>query len=287
MATKSLSKLKTEMIFNQDLARLVDVMKGIAAAQYHMMERKRAVISRYDKALNELFSVYDFRGVSHPFIQSRNPKKLICLVTTDSGFLGGLNMKVVQAGMKHEEKGDYYLVVGERGVNYVREFGKSYSSFPGINLDDSRFVLVEKMVEHIKNALLKNAYGRVILVYPNSISFTMQRLEVLNLIPCPLFFKERAQRIPTDETQAKDVILESPPEHVIEYLTLCWLTKRFVEIFESAKLAEFGARTMHLEESFQTLTKTDKQLKLQFFKARREKIDQSLRETFTAQLICK
>ncbi len=131
MATKSLSKLKGEMVFNQDLTRLVDVMKGITAAQYHVMERKQSKLERYTTALEELFRVYDFRSVEHPFINGGTAgHKLICLVTTDSGFLGGLNMKVVQAGMKHEEKGDHYLVIGERGVNYVREFGKAYTSFP-------------------------------------------------------------------------------------------------------------------------------------------------------------
>ncbi len=287
MATKGLAKLKSEMVFNQDLTRLVDVMKGIAAAQYHVMERKKTQMVRLEKGLAELFSVYDFRADAHPFIRNSNPKKLICLVTTDSGFLGGLNMKVVQAGLKHEEKGDHFLVVGERGVNYIREFGKTFTSFPGINIDGSRFTLVDKVVNYIISSVTKDKFGRVFLIYPNAMSFTVQRVEILNLIPCPLFFKDKADKVLSDEAQARNVIVESEAEAIIEYLTARWLNKRLLEAFEGAKLAEFGARTMHLEESFQTLSKIDKQLKLQFFKARREKIDQSLRETFTAQLMTK
>ncbi len=143
------------------------------------------------------------------------------------------------------------------------------------------------MGDQIIQSIVSGNFGRVILVYLNAVSFTVQRVEVLNLVPCPLFYKDRSEEVLGPEAQKRNVILESPPEQVIEYLATRWLTKRLIEIFESAKLAEFGARTMHLEESYQTLSKLNKSLKLEFFKACREKIDQSLRETFTAQLICK
>ena len=287
MATKGLSKLKAEMLFNQDLTRLVDVMKGIAAAQYHVMEHKRSAAEQFGKAVDELFEIYDFRLHRHPFIVSSNPRKLICLVTTDSGFLGGLNMKVAQAGIKMEERGNQYVVLGERGANFLREFNRPYTAFPGINPDETRFQLAERVISHLMRAVLKGEFGKVILVYPYSISFTAQRVEVLNLIPCPLFFKNKPEKPLPPLAQEKDVILESSASDMIEYMTLLWLRKRFIQVFEESKLSEYGARTMHLESSYQTLTKNEKQLKLQFFKARREKIDQSLRESFTAQLMCK
>ena len=287
MATKTLAKLKAEMLFNQDLTRLVDVMKGVAAAQYHVMEHKLTDLKRYSKAIEELYEVYDFRLSRHPFIRLANKRKLICLVTTDSGFLGGLNMKVVQMGMRFEEENTRYLVIGERGGNYLKEFGKDFVSFGGINADNTRFDLIEQVLGHIVSAVVKGESGQVILITPHAVSFTLQRVEALNLVPCPLFFKDRPSRVPAVEEQARQVILESSDASVIESLATLWLRKRLIETFEDAKLAEYGARTMHLEESFQTLSKINKQLKLDFFKARREKIDQSLRESFTSQLLCK
>ncbi len=286
MATKTLPKLKSEMVFNQDLARLVDVMKGIAAAQYQMMERKRTNLERRSKTIEDLFRLYDFRLEKHPFICAVKPPKLICLVTTDSGFLGGLNMKVAQAGIKYEDEGSQYLVIGERGVNYMREFGRTCIPYPGINPDESRFDLAQKVRDKIFSLIKEKKVGRVILIHPFPVSFAAQRIEILNLIPCPLFFKERTREVRLPEAQAKGVILESGARGVIEYLTRLWLDKRLIEIFEQSKLAEFGARTMHLEESYQTLSKLNQRLKLSFFKARREKIDQSLRESFTSQLMC-
>lgn len=286
MATKSLSKLKTEMVFNTDLTRLVDVMKGVAASQYHIMEHKMSKFDKYDPGLEELFKIYDFRRSRHPFIRARGTKKLIGMMTTDSGFLGGLNMKVAHEAQKLEDKESHFFVLGERGANFLKEFGKPFTGFPGVNPDDTRFDLVDKLTAFIIQAVLKGTAHQVIMVYPHATSFTTQRIQSVNLIPCPIFFKDRQPLSPGIEIN-KDILLESPERSVIEYLTALWLRKRLVEIFEFSKLSEYGARTMHLESSYQTLTKIDKQLKLQFFKARREKIDQSIRESFTAQLMCK
>ena len=285
MATKSLAKLKVEVGFNRDLSHLVDVMKTIAASQYHIMERKRTKLDSYKKAMEELFSIYDFRAFDHPFLRAASPKKLVCLVTTDFGFLGRLNMKVLQAALKFQERGTHYLVIGERGTNTLREYGHSYTPFPGVNPDESRFELAVKFQKEIFRLVLKNGYGQVLLVFPHSNSIGSQKIQILNIIPCPIFFKNRQEQALTDLQQEKHVILESLEETIIESLTEYWLQYRLIEIFESAKLAEYGARMMHLEDSYQTLSKIDKQLKLEYFKARREKIDQSLRETCTAQLI--
>ncbi len=286
MATKSLSKLKQEMLFNSDLTRLVDVMKGIAASQYHIMERKRTPMVKLNHAVEEIFKDWDFRNSEHPFVHMKNERRLIGIVATDGGFLGGLNMKVVQAAAKHETQGASYFVLGERGANYLREFGKQHTPFSGINLDESRFKLAGEITAFILKEVLRGTFGHVILVYPHAVSFSSQRVESVNLIPCPLFFKDKPKEVPDEITLKKQSILESESDGIVEYLVAAWMRKRLIEFFEDAKLAEFGARTMHLEGSYSTLTKIDKQQKLQFFKARREKIDQSLRETFTSQLLC-
>lgn len=287
MATKSLAKLKDEMIFNSGLTRLVDVMKGVATSQYFVMEHKRVPVDVYSKALEDLFDFYDLRGVEHPYVQIQSEKKLIVMIATDSGFLGGLNMKVMTAGLALEDEDTKFAVLGERGANFLRELNKKFDAFPGIAPDDTRFGLHQQLISYILKTVWEENIGRVILVYPRATSFSSQKIEVLNLLPCPMFYRNKSEELPDPAKVAKNIILESRPEGIIEYLTLFWLRKRFVQVFEEAKLAEFGARTMHLEESFNTLKNLDKQLKLQFFKARREKIDQSLRETFTSQLVCK
>ena len=287
MGSKSLAKLKGEMLFNADLTRLVDVMKGISTSQYFVIDRRRTHTEKITDVIESMFKIYDFRNSTHPFVRMENQKRLIGVVATDSGFTGGLNMKVAQAAFKLEQGGSFYYTLGERGSTYLKEFAKPHQPFPGISPDETRFRLATELTAYLLKEVLRGSFGHVILVYPRALNFSSQRVESLNLIPCPLFFKDRdPNTIASAAEQAKKVIFETPAEGIIEYLTAVWIRKRLIEVFEQAKLAEFGARTMHLEGSYQTLTKDDKQLRLQFFKARREKIDQSLRETFTSQLLC-
>ena len=150
MAKKTLSALKEEMIFNTNLYHLVDVMKGIAAAQYHVMERNQSKFPKYEEALGELFQSYDFRRSRHPFLRAQSDRTLMIVVSTDFGFLGGLNMKVMQAAMAHETKNMHYFVIGERGANNLKEYQKEHTAFPGISVDATRFDLVEQVLKKIK-----------------------------------------------------------------------------------------------------------------------------------------
>lgn len=284
---KPLAIIKEDMLFNQNLTEVVDAMKGIAAAQYFMFEHKVTNTDDFSAPIEELFAAYDFRRSKHPFIRARSKKKLICVITTDGGFLGGLNMKAIQAALQHQSKDSYYLVLGDRGANYLKEYNIECQTLPEIKTDDSRFDLVEKTIKAIMRFIKDKGVGQVIMVHPYSLSFIQQRIDVLNLIPCPMFFKNRSANVPSEQEQAKKVILESPENGIIESLTVLWMRKRLIEVFETSKLSEFGARTMHLESSYATLTKLEKQIKLEFFKARRAKIDQSIRESFTSQIMCK
>lgn len=285
MGSKIFTRVKTDMVFNQSMTHLVDVMKNVAGAQYHVMERKRTNLKRHWEAIQEIAETYDFRAISHPFVRSANSKRLICLVTSDFGFLGGLNMKVIQEGLKYQTNETHYLVFGERGLSYLKEFGLSYTFFPSVEADESRFDLASEVKNEILKLALRDGYGEAMMVYPHAVSMTVQRVEALQLIPCPIFYHHRPEKVLTQEEQEKDVVWEAAEKEIIEALVAVWMRHHLVELFEDAKLAEYGARMMHLEESYQTLTKQSKQLRLEYFKIRREKIDQSLRETFSSRLL--
>lgn len=285
MGSKIFTRVKADMTFNQSMTHLVDVMKNVAAAQYHIMEKKRTNLKRHEEAIEEIAETYDFRSIHHPFVQGASSRRLICLVTSDFGFLGGLNMKVIQEGLKYQTDETHFLVFGERGLGYLKEFGLPYSFFPSVEADQSRFDLASEVKNEIFRLVLRDGYGEVILVHPYAVSMSLQRIQTLQMIPCPIFYHHRPEKILTQEEQAEDVVWEAAEKEVIEALTAVWFRHHLVGIFESSKLAEYGARMMHLEESYQTLTKQSKQLRLEYFKIRREKIDQSLRETFSSRIL--
>ena len=88
--------------------------------------------------------------------------------------------KNIPHGIKHNAPGAHFLVVGERGVNYMREYGFAYTPFSGISPDETRFDLAAKVQREIFRMALKDEYGQVILVFPHAASISTQKIQVLN-----------------------------------------------------------------------------------------------------------
>jgi F0F1-type ATP synthase gamma subunit len=78
-------------------------------------------------------------------------------------------------------------------------------------------------------------------------------------------------------------MLETSPGDLVEYLTTIWLGQKVFDVLQLSRLAEFAARTIHLEESSQRVKDIDRKLQLRYFRIRHEIIDQQMRELFTAR----
>ena len=85
----------------------------------------------------------------------------------------------------------------------------------------------------------------------------------------------------------ENVIVESPIGNIIEYIVETWILQKLFEVFEDSKLAELSARTVHLEESYQTLIEQKKGLSHQYFQSRHELVDSEMRDMYSAQIVRK
>ncbi len=276
-----LIKLKQEVQFNTEFTRAVDVMKGIAAARFHVLHRQLDLFEPYTRAVGEILSAVDLTRVSHPFVQAQHPVVGAILVTSTGGFLGGLNTTVVSTGLAQAGAEGPLTVIGERGANAVRDVHNEATLFPGVE-DTTRVSLALAVRDHVADQVLRGVCGRLVVVYPKPISFAVQQITVETLLPCESWVAAQA----SEPASAQDAVLwESRPEDVVEYVVMQWLGHRLSEIFALSRLSELAARAMHLEGSYHELIRMGKRLRLQYFRARHEIIDRSMREIFAAQLL--
>lgn len=274
-----LTKLKKDVQFNQDLTKVVDVMKGIATAKYHLLEKRLALFKEYFEVAGEFLTILDPSRAQHPFAQVQTPVMGVILVTSDAGFLGGLNAQVVNLGVSEAGPNAVISVIGERGVYYLRDAKQSVTAFPGIQDDEcQRMSLALQIRDHMVQQVLDGKCGRLIVVYPKPVSFTVQELTIEPLLPCTAW-------MPKAPAVSPYLIWESPMEGVLEYVVMQWIALRLSEIFAMARLAEMAARAVHLEGSFQELQRRGKKLKHQYLRARHEVIDRSIREVCVAQML--
>ena len=273
-------QIKKQMQTNYYLDSLLEVLKMLAAAEYRALEKEKEVRhAAFIDAFGAFFHLIDFSAVDHPF---RHPKGNlgIIMITSDEGFMGGLNSQVVQKGMELVERDeDEIIVLGERGARLLLPTGRKFVSFPGVR-GEERYERAVKLKDYIVSEGMANRFGRSVVIYPHPISFAIQKVETISMLPCDqLFEKKLAAAVPF-----REVILESVVTDLLGYLIDTWITLVLFNVFEDSKLAEFAARTIHLEESHQRLAEQEKILRHQYFRARREWIDKQMQDMFAGQI---
>jgi len=275
-----IAQLKKDMEFYRSLGTLVEVLKLLAAAQYQSLEKKLKTYGTYFEAISEVFRWLDVQKVQHPFVGQMTKSTAIIAITTDAGLLGGLNAQVMDAAMRQlNEKDDRLIIVGKRGQFYVERHKMVFANFPGIS-DERRLEQALKLRDYIVKSVLSGRIGQVKIVFPHALSFALQRIETVQILP---FIPDQAQR-PTN-LEFSELILESSFEDIVEYLIYLWSGQKIFEIFGLSRLAEQAARFMHLENCTRRIKELDGKLKFQYFHTRHELIDQNMRELFAARVI--
>jgi ATP synthase F1 gamma subunit len=213
------------------------------------------------------------------------------MITSDSGFLGELNMSVVNYGLAQYKSDDLLTVVGKEGVRYIGEQGINYTSFSGID-DDISYSLVVKLRDHIVKQFFDKKLSNTVIVYPHFISFAVQKIEQFQLFPCRFLFPQESGSGRSGLGQSgllkigpgEKIILDCPLKSIVEYMVKVWVGQLIHLIFWESKLSEWAARVMHLERSSNEIRDQQKKLRLQYFRTMHERSDKSTREIFVSRM---
>ena len=287
-----LHELKKDLVFNKDLLDLVSTLKNVAGSQFHIMEKNKRRFDAFMDAFAGFFRVVNLVDVINPLVRVECDVIGVMIVTSDSGFMGGLNSGVIRAGMAAieniPEDQVQVIVVGDKGAGLLED-QPNLKKFGGISQDtiyEQSVVIKDYLMQEVKERRI----GKLIVAYPRALSFSSQTIDVVDLLPCgELFDKETtsevSERAGTRKfiAEAREVIVESSYDDIVEYLSGIWVTSKLFEIFEDGKLAEFSARAMHLEGSLQKAEKEYKKVKQKCSKATHELIDKGMRESFAAK----
>jgi len=286
-----LSQLRRDLRFNAEFLQLIQTLKNIAASQYHTLEREKERFADFMNQFTKFFQVVDLVEAKLPLVTVMTEVVGIVVVTSDSGFMGGLNAGVIEAATDVQgllpDGQVRYIVIGEKGCAKFSENGRAFKGFPGIH-QDTRYEQAMEIRDYIVREVMEKRMGKVVVVSPRPLSFTQQAIDSFNLLPCGELFEKKAGAAPPAPTlklleKARRVTVESSFPDMVEYLAGVWVASKLFEVFEDGKLAEFSARAMHLEESVQKLEKEHKKLKHQCFRAAHELVDKSMRESFSSR----
>jgi len=279
----SITAIKNEREFYKDFYSLINVLKTIAISQYHSLERKMQMYDEFVQTVESFFSMIDVHATAHPFVNPNKDALLgIIAITSDRGLLGGLNHRIMTAAFGYMENSQNQLiVVGQQGQNFMHGLNVFFKGFI-VGDDEGRYAKALELRDYIMEEVLSGHIGPVKIFYPFASSMQVQKVMELDLLPCTKWPEN--DRLKWDE-YGEDVLLESYPGDLAEYLIYLLFGQKLFEILQFSRLAEFAARTVHLEESSEKIKTIDDKLQLKYFRARHEVIDQQMRELFSARAL--
>lgn len=277
----TLSRLRQDLEFNRSLGDIIDILKTAALIQFRIFQAKERPNPDFLEEVSDCFNLLKSRGFKSPYL-SENPgmPSAIVVVTSDEGFLGELNSLLMNSLLDQRRSGDEMVVVGERGSRYLEEMNENFTSFPGIS-DDLNYGQVKALEKYLVSGYGKK-FGRVVMVYPEFLSVTSQKVKVVQLLPHAFAEKVIKRDI---SYLVEDLLIEPSARAVMEALAGLWLGHSLLSIFWSSKQAEYSARIMHLEGSTQELSSLNQKLSFDYFRQAHALSDKTIREISASKII--
>jgi ATP synthase F1 gamma subunit len=279
----TLAKLKQSLEFNRSLGTVIDILKTTALVQFRSFQFKDRPNTEFFKEIEDVFEIFRMKRIKHPyFFERANLPSAIIIITSNEGFLGGLNTLLINAAISSRRStNDELIVLGERGAGYFEDLKESYVSFPGIT-DEAGWKESEKVANYVLGGY-KKKFGSIFVCYPKFVSLTHQKVDVIRLLP------RLSDAMPNDGPfRSLEEISIEPAEHrVVETAVELWVRYKLFEVFWLSKQSEYAARIMHLEGSTYELSNLSHRLRFDYFRRVHALSDKTIREISAAKVLLK
>lgn len=299
---KSIVDLKKDLQFNREMNELMNILRQTAIAEFQALYNRRKLMTHetmYLETLESFFGINGIKGSKHPLMQNPVNQVLLIVVTSDMGFLGGLNTEIAETGLRQSGRRDqiHILAVGDKGIRYLEDAGKSFDYLLGVS-NEIKFAEAEKVADYAYGFSVKHNIGKIIMAYAKFHSFARQEIDTQVLLPCGYLFetasssvssKDTADGVPAEaavapvkkiEPHTTSVTFEPFRDKVVDTLIKMWWALKIYDIFWQSKLSELAARAMHLDGSMQELKEMKAKVQLQFFRGKHEIADRNIRDIF-------
>ena len=278
------NKIKSDLEDITELVEIIQVLKDVADTKFHELATRKDRFARFGESFVEFFRMISLSTVRHPLVSNDNPNIGILGITSEAGFMGDLNAKTIRAIVAEKERypQGVLIIVGRKGAEKLAKLQPNMKTF--INLEEvGLYEVAIRIKDYLIQEVMEDRLGKVVVVYPWSKTFNLQKPRTVKLLPCDELLIKQAEFVDAIES----VILESDPGDVIGYLADMWLVCRIYEILHDTSISEAAAQSQQLEASVQKMKKDKKGIAAAFTKARKGDIDKGMREIFTSRMMTK
>jgi F-type H+-transporting ATPase subunit gamma len=259
-------------------------MKMVSAAKLKRATNAIIQLRPYATKLKEILGNLSasLEGSSSPFIQEREPNKvLIVVVSSNRGLAGAFNMNVIKAtnnliAEKYSEQyknGNVSIVaIGKKSQDFYEKRGYNVIGNNNDVYSALTFENVTKITDSIMNGFKKGEYDRVEVIYNRFKNAAVQFVTTEQLLPLP--------KADTTEVKASNVdyILEPSQEEIVAQLIPKSIKIQLYKAVLDSHASEHGARMTSMDKATENAGDLLKALKLSYNQARQAAITTELTE---------
>lgn len=278
------NKIKGDLDDIIELVQIIQVLKDVADNKFHMLATRKDRFARFGESFVEFFRMISLSKVRHPLVSNDNPNVGIVMITSEAGFMGDLNNRIIRGALAEKSKypQSRMIAVGKKGAQKVAGQVKDMKVFENIE-ETGLYNVAINVKDYLIEEVMEDRLGRVNAIYPWSKNFMVQKPRVVKLLPCDELLTKQQDFVDSIE----HVLEESDPIDIIGYLADMWLVCRLYEILHDTTISEAAAQSQQLEASLQKMQKQKKGIQMAFGKAKKSDIDKSMREVFTSRMMIK
>jgi F-type H+-transporting ATPase subunit gamma len=280
----NLKEVRIRITSVQSTQQITKAMKMVSAAKLKRATNAIVQLRPYATKLKDILANLSasLEGSSSPFIQEREPNKvLVVVVSSNRGLAGAFNMNVIKAtnnliAEKYASQlanGNVQIVaVGKKGQDFYQK--RNYNVI-GSNDDlynALTFENVTKITEAIMQGFVRGDYDKVELVYNHFKNAAVQVVTTEQLLPL-----QKTEEVSLSKSNV-DYILEPSQKDIVEQLIPKSIKIQLYRAILDSHASEHGARMTSMDKATENAGDLLKALKLAYNQARQAAITTELTE---------
>ncbi|SFA48777.1 ATP synthase F1 subcomplex gamma subunit [Pedobacter suwonensis] len=285
----NLKEVRNRIASVQSTQQITKAMKMVSAAKLKRATNAIIALRPYATKLKEILGNLSasLEGSSSPFIQEREPNKvLIVTVSSNRGLAGAFNMNVIKAANnliaeKYSEQlknGNVSIIsIGKKTQDFYEK--RKYNVIGNNNeiFSDLTFENVTKITDAIMAGFVKGEFDKVEVVYNRFRNAAVQFITTEQLLPLPKAEPVNETKVDKKTTNV-DYILEPSQEEIVEQLIPKSIKIQLYKAVLDSHASEHGARMTSMDKATENAGELLKALKLSYNQARQAAITTELTE---------
>ncbi len=274
-------KTRGDVAGYEAVADAVKAVETVAASNIQRSRNAALSQSAYISAVSGILAAFRRH---HSFEDSRltRPRaagdRVLMILSSDRGMVGGLYSRVVATAQQIAGDYDRLVSVGEKATKHARDEGLELSAALAGIPDRAQTEEIEALSGQAVHEFLEGGWRSVDILYPRFASLAVQEPTVVPFLP---FHFTAAPDAPPEGPLGLP-ILDPSGNAVADELLARFAALYFHSIAAEAKLSEFAARTLAMEQAGNKARQRIEQVKLRYFKERRRDFSRKQIESFFA-----